>query len=171
MWTCRLTRLLRRIDDPRAGCRFQSGDREEWAWALEQSGSITARKPRDHEPGAFAPSAAGLAALLAEMVERRCKGGVLEVASEALAHRSFEGIAFHAAVVTDVAAPLGFPPEVLLQKRRAKAKLVRQVVPGGVVVVNADDPNARGPGWSQPRDAHGSPSLSSRRPRREEPLT
>ena len=107
-----------------------------------ENGSIAARKRREHEPGAFAPGAAGLAALLAEMVERRCKGGVLEVSSEALSHRSFEGIAFHAAVVTDVAAPLGFPPEVLLQKRRAKAKLVRQVVPGGVVVVNADDPNA-----------------------------
>ena len=107
-----------------------------------ESSSITARKPRDHEPGAFVPGAAGLAGLLAEMVERRCKGGVLEVASEALAHHSFEGVAFHAAVVTDVAAPLGFPPEVLLQKRRAKAKLFRQVVPGGVAVVNADDPNA-----------------------------
>ena len=44
--------------------------------------------------------------------------------------------------MTDVAAPLGFPPEVLLHKRRAKAKLFRQVVPGGVAVVNADDPNA-----------------------------
>ena len=30
--------------------------------------------------------------------------------------RSFDGIAFHAAVVTDVAAPLGFPPEVLVAK-------------------------------------------------------
>ena len=67
---------------------------------------------------------------------------MLEVASEALAHRCFEGIAFHAAVVTDVAAPLGFPPEVLLQRRRAKARLCQQVVPGGVVVINADDPNA-----------------------------
>ena len=107
-----------------------------------QSDSITARKPREYEPGAFVPGAAGLAALLAELVERRCKGGVLEVASEALAHHSFEGVAFHAAVVTDVAAPLGFTPETILRKRRAKAKLVRQVVPGGVVVVNADDPNA-----------------------------
>ena len=106
-----------------------------------RTGSITAREPRDHDVRPFAPGAAGLAALLAEMVERRCKGGVLEVASEALAHRSFEGIAFHAAIVTDIAAPLGFPPEVLLHKRRAKAKLCRQVVPGGVVVVNADDPN------------------------------
>jgi UDP-N-acetylmuramoyl-L-alanyl-D-glutamate--2,6-diaminopimelate ligase len=107
-----------------------------------ESSSIKGRNARDHEPGAFVPGAAGLAGLLSEMIERRCKGGVLEVASEALAHHSFEGVAFHAAVVTDVAAPVGFPPEVLLQKRRAKAKLFRQVVPGGVAVVNADDPNA-----------------------------
>lgn len=106
------------------------------------SGLVVGCKPPNHEPGTFAPTAAGLAALLAEMVERRCKGGVLEVASEALVHRCFEGIAFHAAVVTDVTAPLGFPPEVLLERRRAKAKLCHQVVPGGVVVVNADDPHA-----------------------------
>jgi UDP-N-acetylmuramoyl-L-alanyl-D-glutamate--2,6-diaminopimelate ligase len=93
-------------------------------------------------PGAFAPDAAGLAALMSEIVEGGCKAGVLEVSGEAMAHRSFEGVAFHAAVVTDVAAPRGYPAEVVLQRRRAKAKLVRQVVPAGVVVVNADDPNA-----------------------------
>jgi UDP-N-acetylmuramoyl-L-alanyl-D-glutamate--2,6-diaminopimelate ligase len=97
---------------------------------------------RDHEPGAYAPGARGVAALLAAMVERRCKGAVLEVSSAALARRSFDGIAFHAAVVTDIAAPFGFPPEVLLQKRRAKARLFRQIAPGGVAVVNADDPHA-----------------------------
>ncbi len=134
------TRALGAGFDP--GCRDRHG-----RWG---SGLIAARKRRDHEPGAFAPAAAGLAALLAEMVERRCKGGVLEVSSEALAHRSFDGVAFHAAVVTDVAAPFGFPPEVLLQKRRAKAKLFRQIVPGGVAVVNADDPQRRDSGWGQP---------------------
>jgi UDP-N-acetylmuramoyl-L-alanyl-D-glutamate--2,6-diaminopimelate ligase len=123
------------------GAGFQPATMRQGMGAGE-SGPITARKPRDHVPGTFVPGAAGLAALLAEMVESHCKGGILEVASEALAHHSFEGVAFHAVVVTDVAAPLGFPPEVLLQKRRAKAKLVRQVVPGGVAVVNADDPNA-----------------------------
>jgi len=96
----------------------------------------------DHEPGTFMPSAAGLAILLAEMLERRCKGGVLEVSSRALSQRSFEGVTFRAAVVTDVAAPLGFAREVLIASRRAKAKLFRQVMPGGVAVVNADDPNA-----------------------------
>jgi UDP-N-acetylmuramoyl-L-alanyl-D-glutamate--2,6-diaminopimelate ligase len=90
----------------------------------------------------FTPGAAGLAALLSEMVDCGCKGAVLEVSSEALVHRSFEGVAFHAAVVTDVGAPWGFPADVVRERRRAKAKLFRQVVPGGVAVVNADDPNA-----------------------------
>ena len=98
--------------------------------------------PRDHEPAVFTPGAAGLALLLAEMVERRCKGGVLEVSSEALSRRRFEGVAFHAAVATDVGMPLGFRPEMLIARRRAKAKLFRQIVPGGVAVVNAADPNA-----------------------------
>jgi UDP-N-acetylmuramoyl-L-alanyl-D-glutamate--2,6-diaminopimelate ligase len=91
---------------------------------------------------AFIPDASGLAALMSEMVEGGCQAGVLEVSAEAIAHRSFEGIAFHAAVVTDVGAPRGYPADVVLQRRRAKAKLVRRVVPEGVVVVNADDPNA-----------------------------
>jgi len=96
----------------------------------------------DRPPGAFAPGAASLAALMSEMVDGGCKAGVLEASGEALAQRSFEGIAFHAAVATDVGAPRGFPDEVILNRRRAKARLFRQVVPGGLAVVNADDPNA-----------------------------
>jgi UDP-N-acetylmuramoyl-L-alanyl-D-glutamate--2,6-diaminopimelate ligase len=106
------------------------------------AGSSLIGSDHQHQPGAFAPGAASLAALMAEMVERGCKGGVLEVSSEALLHRGVEGVAFDAAVVTDVSAPHGFPPEVLIARRRAKAKLFRQVVPGGVTVVNADDPHA-----------------------------
>jgi len=106
------------------------------------TGLISGHNWRDYEPGAYAPSARGVAALLAAMAERRCKGAVLEVSNAALARRSFDGVAFHAAVVTDIAAPFGFPPDVLVQKRRAKAKLFRQIVPGGVAVVNADDPHA-----------------------------
>ncbi len=104
--------------------------------------SISGLNRLNHEPGVYAPGACGVAALLSTMVERRCKGAILEVSSEGLAHRSFDGIAFHAALVTDVAAPVGFPPEVVLQKRRAKARLFRQIVPGGIAVVNADDPHA-----------------------------
>ncbi len=90
----------------------------------------------------FAPTAASLSALLAEMVENRCEAGVLEISSESLANSCFEGVAFHAAVVTDISVPTGLPLEILIEKRRAKAKLFRQVVPGGLVVVNADDPYA-----------------------------
>jgi UDP-N-acetylmuramoyl-L-alanyl-D-glutamate--2,6-diaminopimelate ligase len=97
---------------------------------------------REREGSGFAPGAAALASLLAEMRERGCKGSVLEVSSEALLRRSFHGVALHAAVVTDIAAPEGLPEELLLQKRRAKAKLFHQIVPGGFAVVNAGDPHA-----------------------------
>jgi UDP-N-acetylmuramoyl-L-alanyl-D-glutamate--2,6-diaminopimelate ligase len=90
----------------------------------------------------FAPTAASLSAFLAEMVEHRCEVGVLEISSESLAHYCFEEVAFHAAVVTDISVPAGLPLEILIEKRRAKAKLFRQVVPGGLAVVNADDPFA-----------------------------
>jgi len=89
----------------------------------------------------FAPTAANVSALLAELVEHRCEAGVVEISSDALAQRCFEGVAFQAAVATDISIPLGFPPEMLIEKRRAKAKLFRQVAPGGIAVVNADDPH------------------------------
>ena len=89
-----------------------------------------------------APGAPALAATLAEMVDRGCQAAVLEVPAESLARRAFEGIAFHAAVATDVGIPHGFPEELRLDRRRAMARLVRRVVPGGVAVVNADDPDA-----------------------------
>jgi UDP-N-acetylmuramoyl-L-alanyl-D-glutamate--2,6-diaminopimelate ligase len=100
------------------------------------------RSSLDRPPGVLVPGAASLAALMSEMVECGCKAGVLEAYGEALAHRSFEGIDFHAAVATDVGAPRGYPDDVVLRRRRAKARLFRRIVPGGVAVVNADDPNA-----------------------------
>jgi UDP-N-acetylmuramoyl-L-alanyl-D-glutamate--2,6-diaminopimelate ligase len=93
-------------------------------------------------PCYYSPTAASLSACLAEMIEHRCEMGVLEISSESLAHRCFEGVSFHAAVVTDISAPVGLPPEILIEKRRAKARLFRQVAPGGIAVVNADDPHA-----------------------------
>jgi UDP-N-acetylmuramoyl-L-alanyl-D-glutamate--2,6-diaminopimelate ligase len=93
-------------------------------------------------PGVLAPGVAGMSALLAEMAEHHCEAGVLEMSCDSLVQRCSEGIAFHAAIVTDISVPTGFPPEILTEKRRAKAKLFRQVVRGGVAVVNADDPHA-----------------------------
>jgi UDP-N-acetylmuramoyl-L-alanyl-D-glutamate--2,6-diaminopimelate ligase len=80
--------------------------------------------------------------MLAEMVDHGCDSGVIEFSGTSLEHRSAEGINLHAAIVTDVSAPFGFPAEVVIRNRRAKAKLVRQVIPGGSVIVNADDPHA-----------------------------
>lgn len=87
------------------------------------------------------PGSEGLASMLAEMVEQGCEGGVIEVPSEVLERRLAEGIRFDAAVVTDLGALAGFDPEALRMRRRAKARLFRNVVAGGATVVNADDPH------------------------------
>jgi UDP-N-acetylmuramoyl-L-alanyl-D-glutamate--2,6-diaminopimelate ligase len=111
-------------------------------------GGIGATAPKtpsarhERQPLEFAPGAKALASLLAEMLQRGCKGSVLEVSSQALLRRSFQGVAFKGSIVTDIAVPEGSPPDVLLEKRRAKAKLFHQIVPGGFAVVAADDPNA-----------------------------
>jgi len=88
------------------------------------------------------PGAASLAAMLGEMVDQGCASGVVEFSGASLEHRRAEGIDLQAAVVTDISAPFGFPDDVVIKNRRAKAKLLRQVVPGGSAIVNADDPHA-----------------------------
>jgi UDP-N-acetylmuramoyl-L-alanyl-D-glutamate--2,6-diaminopimelate ligase len=128
-----MTRSLGAGFDPKAA-RFRAG--------TASCGGRVAFTARELDPHSLTHGTTGLPVLLSEMVELGCKAAVLEASSGALAHRSFEGIAFHGAVVTDVAAPLGFPEDLLLRRRRAKARLFRQVVPGGVAVVNANDPHA-----------------------------
>jgi UDP-N-acetylmuramoyl-L-alanyl-D-glutamate--2,6-diaminopimelate ligase len=91
---------------------------------------------------AWPGGAAGLASILSYMVDMNCDAGVVEVSGEAVEARCFEGVSLRAAVVTDVGVPYGLPSEIALRNRRAKAKLVRKVAPGGAVVVNADDPHA-----------------------------
>ena len=76
------------------------------------------------------------------MVDQNCAAGVIEIAAEAIAARCLEGVAFQAAVVTDIGVPYGLPTEIAIQDRRAKAKLFRKIAPGGAAVVNADDPHA-----------------------------
>jgi UDP-N-acetylmuramoyl-L-alanyl-D-glutamate--2,6-diaminopimelate ligase len=95
-----------------------------------------------HEPDGFALGAAGLAARLAELVDCGCKGGVIEVSGSALQNRILEGIAFDAAVVTDVAGIGGSRQDGVTHDRRARSKMFRQVIPAGLAVVNADDPDA-----------------------------
>ncbi len=51
-------------------------------------------------------------------------------------------MAFDAAVVTNIAGMSASPREGSVSERTAKAKLFRQIVAGGLAVVNADDRNA-----------------------------
>ena len=60
--------------------------------------------------GRAIPDAEGLATMLAAMVERGCLGGVIEVSSEALEQQRVEGLAFDAAVVTDLGGVAGSEP-------------------------------------------------------------
>ncbi len=67
---------------------------------------------------------------------------MIEVAEEILEKRRIEGLEFDMAVVTDLGPLPSLEFESLLARRRAKARLVRKVVPGGTTVVNANDPHA-----------------------------
>ena len=95
-----------------------------------------------HATNVAMPGAEGLAAMLARMVERGCLGGVIEISADLLGRRRVEGLAFDAAVVTDLGGASDPSPEALLARRRAKARLFQKVVAGGLAVVNADDPHA-----------------------------
>lgn len=90
--------------------------------------------------GSWPGGAAGLASILAYMVERRCEAGVLEVGAEAIEARSLEGVTFQAVAATDLTTAPGVSEEAALQRRRAKARLFRRIAPGGAAIVNDDDP-------------------------------
>jgi UDP-N-acetylmuramoyl-L-alanyl-D-glutamate--2,6-diaminopimelate ligase len=93
--------------------------------------------------GQALPDAESLATMLAAMVERGCLGAIIEVSSEALRKRRVDGLAFDAAVVTDIAgARLDGALTAAQEQRRLKARLFRKVIPGGAAVINADDPHA-----------------------------
>lgn len=114
-----------------SGCRMGMVGVKEWF------DGVTARPG-----GRPIPQVESLAVMLAAMVERRCSGAVVEVAPEALERKRLESLEFDAAVVTDLGGPLGWDASDLGDRRRQKGRLMRQVIPGGAVVVNADDPHA-----------------------------
>jgi UDP-N-acetylmuramoyl-L-alanyl-D-glutamate--2,6-diaminopimelate ligase len=87
------------------------------------------------------PRAEELAVMLATMAERRCAGAVVEVSADSLRRASMDGIAFQAAVLTDLDGPALELAEIQ-SLRRAHRRLFRMVVPGGVSVINTDDPHA-----------------------------
>jgi UDP-N-acetylmuramoyl-L-alanyl-D-glutamate--2,6-diaminopimelate ligase len=102
--------------------------------------------------GGAEPGASELAEMLVAMVERGCAGGIIEISLEALARRSVEGIAFDAAVLTDIRLPEDL--DDLVNVRRAYARLFRRVTRDGVTVLNGDDRDA---------DLFGAVNLETRR--------
>ncbi len=104
--------------------------------------SSSAHAPLGANSREFAPDAGSLARLMSEMVERGCKGGVLEIPAVTINRGGVEGVTFRGVLVSDAIVPRGLPRDAMLEMRRAMARMVRQVVPCGIVVVNADDPDA-----------------------------
>lgn len=89
---------------------------------------------------AIGAGATGLAEMLGAMVDSGCQGAVLELGPQTLASRRVEGIRFDLALVTDLGGLPAVDSEELTNLRIASSRLVRQVCPGGSVVVNADEP-------------------------------
>ncbi len=87
------------------------------------------------------PDAGELAEMLSRMVERRCEAAVLTLAASSLARRSVEALTLAGAVSTSVGRP-GVDPASISEDRRSQARLFRRVAPGGLAVINADDPEA-----------------------------
>jgi UDP-N-acetylmuramoyl-L-alanyl-D-glutamate--2,6-diaminopimelate ligase len=128
-----LTSLFVRSIFEATGARFGLISALGWSDGLT---TLPVGMPRVH------PDSEDLASMLAAMVERGCLGGVIEVSSDALKGQRIEGLAFDAAVVTDIAGVSRTELASVQERRRLKARLFRKVIPGGATVVNADDPDA-----------------------------
>jgi UDP-N-acetylmuramoyl-L-alanyl-D-glutamate--2,6-diaminopimelate ligase len=91
--------------------------------------------------GVGSPAADGLASMLNAMVKRKCVGGLVELSQPAIEATSLaEGVEFAAAIIPCVRETSDETEDALYARRRAYARVVRRVKPGGVVVVNEDDP-------------------------------
>ncbi len=88
------------------------------------------------------PSALELQALLGEAVGSGCSWAVMEASSHALDQRRVEGLAFDAAVFTNLTRDHLDYHGTMRAYARAKARLFGLLKPSGVAVVNAEDPAA-----------------------------
>lgn len=89
------------------------------------------------------PEAVDLQRLLRRMAEAGLGYAVVEVASHALALRRVEGTRFAAAVFTNLTQDHLDFHRTVDDYRTAKRRLFELVEPGGIAVVNADDPSGR----------------------------
>jgi len=92
--------------------------------------------------GGFAPAPAAISQLLAESAASGCTAVILEAPCSAIESQAFAGVELHGLLAADSGDLPGFPDSFSKDRRTTIARLVRQVVAGGVVAVNADDPHA-----------------------------
>ncbi len=86
------------------------------------------------------PPADQLAAWLGRMAGNGCSHGVMEVSSHALDQQRIAGVRFDAACLTNVTRDHLDYHGSLADYRLSKARLLRQLPPEGLAVINADDP-------------------------------
>jgi UDP-N-acetylmuramoyl-L-alanyl-D-glutamate--2,6-diaminopimelate ligase len=92
--------------------------------------------------GPESPGPEGFAAMLAAMVERGTESAVVELDDRTIDRREVDGVAFEAAVITNLGLLEGSDREPLLGRRRSFARLAKLVSAGGSVVINADEAEA-----------------------------
>ncbi len=88
------------------------------------------------------PKPAALASGLARMVANQCSHAVIEVSSEALAHRHISGLNFDAVLLTNLRRDHMDLHGSVKNYHRAKRRIFRHMKPRGFVVANADDPES-----------------------------
>jgi UDP-N-acetylmuramoyl-L-alanyl-D-glutamate--2,6-diaminopimelate ligase len=116
--------------------------------ALEPMGSIgtlgafdPAGEPVPSEAGNLTtPGPIDLQATLAALVQRHARGVAMEVSSHSLDQGRVDGLAFRAAIFTNLTRDHLDYHKSMEQYFRAKAKLLELLAPDGLAVVNADDP-------------------------------
>ena len=96
-------------------------------------------EPVEGGAGLTTPGPVELQRLFRELVDRGVRSVVMEVSSHSLHQRRVEGIAFSAAVYTNLTRDHLDYHETMEAYFAAKAELVSLVQPTGVVAVNADD--------------------------------
>ncbi len=86
------------------------------------------------------PAAPTLARWLARMAANACSHAVIEVSSHAIAQRRIAGIEFAEVCLTNLRRDHLDYHGTLLQYHHAKTRLFGELAPGGMAVINADDP-------------------------------
>src|SRR5690242_14239285 len=123
-------------------------------WPAGSTGTLGAFAPDgtrvESEAGNLTtPGPIDLQETLALLVERGARGAAMEVSSHSLDQGRVDGLAFRAAVFTNLTRDHLDYHKTLDDYFRAKAKLVQYVAPDGLEVVNADDAT-----WGRLRREH-----------------